>query len=85
MSNNSDSDTQQEIETNQHPSSKSKNKISSKFKHDREYYNKMYIDNDFFVVGNYPKNENTNKILDGIFWFIIRKTTTKGWKIIALH
>ncbi|MFY7963491.1 MAG: hypothetical protein ACOVO1_01230 [Chitinophagaceae bacterium] len=48
-------------------------------------YNKMYSDNDFFVVGNYPKNENTNKILDGVFWFIIRKTTTKGWKIIALH
>ena len=47
-------------------------------------FNKLYTNDDYLVVGNFPRNEKKKEILDGMFWFVARKTSSK-WKIIAMH
>lgn len=47
-------------------------------------YKNTFQNSDYFVVGNFPKNGNQKEVLDGMFWFIVRKTN-EGWKIFALH
>ncbi len=47
-------------------------------------YKKIFTNNDYLIVGNFPKNEDKKQVLNAMFWFILRKKEN-GWKIIAMH